>query len=118
MRSETASSRKDTLTELFNFIYNSETERSFNPAEEKSCWSSTETIDAMIKSDLFELNPLARFEKNNYNVSESDGFARAKIVRTATDRKAMVVMETEFPTRGGIPAGPEDIVEMKAPVIF
>ena len=122
MRNETAHSRRETITTIFNMLYNAEPERSLLPTHEKGCWSSDETMDAVKKADLFDLAPGAKFKTRNtsLSVSESDGFAKTTIERSATDRKALVLVKTEFPAAGGgvEPAGPDDIVEFDGPVIF
>ena len=120
MKGEPAKARKETILQMFNVLYNSPTTRNLDPAKEKSCWSSDETFDAIVKGNLFDLSPKAVFKKANAGGPESVGFARVEIKRCAPERKALVFVKTEFPSEGGTvkPAGPEDIVAFDGPVIF
>ena len=120
MKFEPANARKETLLQMFNVLYNSPSTRNLDPAREKSCWSSDETFKAIIKGNLFDLSPKAVFKSANASGPESIGFARVDIERTATDRKALIFVSTEFPSAGGrvMPAGPEDIIRFDGPVIF
>ena len=119
MQNETAYSRQQTITGMFNIVFNAETERSLDPLI-KSCWSSDESVNAIVKADMFELSPGAKFSSQNISVYESDGFVRARIERNATERQALVLVNTELAVAGGgvKPAGPDDIVEFDGPVMF
>eukprot|EP00092_Neocalanus_flemingeri_P021626 GFUD01023456.1.p1 GENE.GFUD01023456.1~~GFUD01023456.1.p1 ORF type:complete len:785 (-),score=183.99 GFUD01023456.1:84-2438(-) len=121
MNNETAHARVETLTLLFNIKYNDGQTRNLDPTKWKICESVEQSIEAMEKSDLFEVDPAMSFEKENQTISETDGSVRAGIIRKGPfAKKAVGFVATSFPTAGGpySPAGEDDIVTYKGPVVF
>eukprot|EP00092_Neocalanus_flemingeri_P076146 GFUD01094411.1.p1 GENE.GFUD01094411.1~~GFUD01094411.1.p1 ORF type:complete len:788 (+),score=167.37 GFUD01094411.1:28-2391(+) len=121
LNNETAHARVETVSLLFNIKYNAGQTRNLDPTKWKICESVEQSIEAMEKSDLFEVDPEMSFENENQTISETDGFVRAGIIRKGPlAKKAVGFVATSFPTAGGpySPAGEDDIVTYKGPVVF
>eukprot|EP00092_Neocalanus_flemingeri_P042140 GFUD01045954.1.p1 GENE.GFUD01045954.1~~GFUD01045954.1.p1 ORF type:complete len:625 (-),score=136.51 GFUD01045954.1:196-2010(-) len=81
MHDETAKSRKDTLSILFNFAYNPDQTRSISINEEQSCRQKNETENAFVKSEMFENTENVGFQDKDASVFEFLGVFETQVVR-------------------------------------
>ena len=94
MRQETALSRQKELTFLFNFLLQSDS-RNFDASNWKICKTTDDTLNSMVKSQLFDTNAKLEFKEQDQTVDEDDGFARIVILRNdALNKKSVAFVTT------------------------
>jgi hypothetical protein len=119
MSNETAHSRKQELTSIFNFGYNEN--RIIAISVWKICQTPDDTLNSITKSSLFNINSDIYFKEDKQIVSEKDGFTKIVILKKSTScQKALGFVTTDFPANGApcVPASEDDIVTLSNFVVF
>eukprot|EP00092_Neocalanus_flemingeri_P105116 GFUD01134694.1.p1 GENE.GFUD01134694.1~~GFUD01134694.1.p1 ORF type:complete len:638 (-),score=131.07 GFUD01134694.1:157-2007(-) len=113
MHDETAKSRKDTLSILFNFGYNPDQTRSISINEEQSCRQKNETENAFVKSEMFENSENVGFQNKDARVFEFLGVFETQVVRKVSTKAGIVFIKTKLGT-----ADANDIVPYDNLLVF
>ena len=112
MRHPVAASRIQTMTQVFNFLFN-ESKRNFGKPS-LQCKTSTETEQSIIKSKMFEyIESDITFAEETGTVTEKEGFAKIMLMRKKVGQTGIAFVQTELET-----ADRSDLVPFNGPVVF
>eukprot|EP00092_Neocalanus_flemingeri_P068930 GFUD01084344.1.p1 GENE.GFUD01084344.1~~GFUD01084344.1.p1 ORF type:complete len:570 (-),score=108.01 GFUD01084344.1:548-2191(-) len=117
MHDETAKSRKDTLSILFNFAYNPDQTRRININEEQSCRQKNETENAFVKSEMFENSENVGFQDKDARLFEFVGVFETQVVRKVSTKAGIVFLKTKLGESGNT-ADANDIVPYDDLLVF
>jgi len=111
MNSVVAVLRTNSLTQVFNYLYNEDRDAgSFKPSPSSKCRTIVETeqsLATIMNSDGIH------FENTEHLANESDSFLKINLVRGETSKKGVVFIETIDQS-----ADETDFVKYKGPVVF
>ena len=112
MRHPVAASRIQTITSVFNFLFN-ESKRNFgNPSLQ--CKTSIATEQSIINSKMFEYKESdITFAEETSTVSEKEGFVKIILMRKKVGKTGIAFVQTELKT-----ADRSDLVPFNGPVVF
>eukprot|EP00091_Calanus_sinicus_P004889 TRINITY_DN15245_c0_g1_i6.p1 TRINITY_DN15245_c0_g1~~TRINITY_DN15245_c0_g1_i6.p1 ORF type:complete len:313 (-),score=70.40 TRINITY_DN15245_c0_g1_i6:116-1054(-) len=119
MNNETAHSRKQELTSIFNFAYNEN--RNIEMSIWKICQTPDDTLNSITKSSLFNINADVYFKEDKQVVNEDDGFTKIVILKkSSSSQRALGFVTTAFPASGAecTPASEDDITPLSNFVVF
>eukprot|EP00092_Neocalanus_flemingeri_P059100 GFUD01070551.1.p1 GENE.GFUD01070551.1~~GFUD01070551.1.p1 ORF type:complete len:644 (-),score=135.53 GFUD01070551.1:260-2119(-) len=117
MHDETAKSRKDTLSILFNFAYNPDQTRRININEEQSCRQKNETENAFVKSEMFENSENVGFQDKDARLFEFVGVFETQVVRKVSTKAGIVFLKTKLGESGNT-ADTNDVVPYEDLLVF
>eukprot|EP00092_Neocalanus_flemingeri_P005832 GFUD01006276.1.p1 GENE.GFUD01006276.1~~GFUD01006276.1.p1 ORF type:complete len:643 (-),score=127.79 GFUD01006276.1:260-2116(-) len=117
MHDETAKSRKDTLSILFNFAYNPDQTRRININEEQSCRQKNETENAFVKSEMFENSENVGFQDKDARLFEFVGVFETQVVRKVSTKAGIVFLKTKLGESGNT-ADANDVVPYEDLLVF
>ena len=112
MRDQVAASRIQTMTQVFNFLFN-ESKRNFgNPSLQ--CKTSIATEQSIINSKMFEYKESdITFAEETRTVTEKEGFVKIILMRKKVGKTGIAFVQTELKT-----ADRSDLVPFNGPVAF
>jgi hypothetical protein len=112
MRHPVAASRIQTMTQVFNFLFNESKRKFGNPSLQ--CKTSIATEQSIIMSKMFEYKESdITFAEETSTVTEKEGYIKMTMTRKKVGQTGIAFVQTELMT-----ADRSDIVPFNGPVVF